>query len=1183
MMMKIFKDIGGHIARAFVMTLCFLFVVMGCSGIFVAESSQDAGLGSFTMPVYAAENQNEDAEDYDLYKVASDASAAFQNALGGAMTDDGEATGKGSKEARKMLFGKSGEGDNVPKTGNVCSYLGYVDSKKSDWIIKVKNVFSTENTAASSKYSYSQFKNMKDIVGIDSDAVSDGLGFQSYANYGRLLADLGFDTVGQSRGILRIISGYALIFAYLLASSVPLLFAYVVKFLNMINPFVLLGEGAYKLADSSSSLSELGKWVSNLWDSLQTLSLVAIIPLFFAFAFGTALLMYQPGGSSRVGDSVLKFVIRIMFIILAVPITGAIYTSFLSQISNLSGYGSDAADAIIYSEVIDFQGWASRTRLAAPSGVTLSWDTKNECAKLPGGSIRSVVIKINDMAGHNAGDGGQRATYDGSNEKFKKYVSIGNFKVLDLSKTEYAEGGNKWKTAQSTSKGMELLKRYALGDVYSSSAFASEVNGDRLKIMNGGSEDSKEEVSKMFLEGDVDGEIEYSMAKSGVGRARNIFGNGLLEAAGSPVCKYTCDLPGEFLSHFNNLNLGGLSTVGMYNYLNSSFSNSEVTVFSSKYSTSEYVKDAHFSVSILGSGVWKVLWYLQSFVTLMCMAVIGLIYALSMALTGIRQGGRMLAALPGAALGSMQFIGRFIAAFVVMIADVLISVVLYSFFCEFLNVAVEATSNIIPSTTSLIGQTAGGSNMPLMIGNVQIPLMVEFSLINFIGVVFSILLIIYITGMAIRNRTVFIHSVDEVVSGSIGRMLGAKNGIGRGHKKRGSLLGAAAGTAAGVAAGSMIAKKFEGGGDDKGDKAGEGGAKGGPKFPGGGGAGDGDGGAGPQSGGGAGGEQPWYDADGNLHEARADGGERITRPDGSVVDYTGSGGWGDRITTNPDGSTVTETLVDDDYGYEVTGSTPPTLEGVNDLDNVNAETGAMTVAGGTVAGKTVQANGAVDKTPAQQAKTVVGGGIPGSTGNVDASGASTQPLGTMPERGPKTAKFYDSADKVASNITDNSPEAQAKPGYVKGMSSGAFANGQFNGNAAALSQQAKQGAVAANFVQQYNNATDEAWKAANAQKYQKARAQVVRSQHIMKQAGVTGANSSQIMSQSQWNSLNRTISNDYSKHISNQGGNQRGNGKRGAQTRPQNRTTATRARSAQPGNSSGGASGGRGGGGRATI
>ena len=239
--------------------------------------------------------------------------------------------------------------------------------------------------------------------------------------------------------------------------------------------------------------------------------------------------------------------------------------------------------------------------------------------------------------------------------------------------------------------------------------------------------------------------------------------------------------------------------------------------------------------------------------------------------------------------------------------------------------------------------------MPLMIGNVRIPLMVEFSLINFIGVVFSILLIIYITGMAIRNRVVFIHSVDEVVSGSIGRMLGAKNGIGRGHKKS-SLLGAAAGTAAGVAAGHMIAKKFESNGDDgKDGKPGEGGAKGGPKFPGGG--PDGDGGAGPQ--GGSGSEQQWYDADGNLHERTADGSERVTTPDGRTIEYPNGEWGGTRITTNADGSTTTESG-NAEEGYTVTGSTPPTLEGVNDLDNVDAETGAMTVAGGT--GKTVQAN-----------------------------------------------------------------------------------------------------------------------------------------------------------------------------------------------------------------------------------
>lgn len=1157
MVTGIVKNVSVHVTKIFLIIFCAIFVLMNFPGFFGIQLFEtDTSLIGIA---YASEE--EEADDYDLYKVASDATAAFQNALGGAMTEDGEATGSGSEDAKKILFGESGNSnDNVAKTGNVCSYLGYIDTKRSDWIIKIKNVFSTENTAASNKFSYSQFANMKDIVGV-SDSKSNGLGFQSYANYGRMLSDLGFDTVGQSRGIMRIASGYALIFAYLLASSVPLLFAYVVKFLNMINPFVLLGEGAYKLADSPSSLSELGKWVANLWDALQSLSLVAIIPLFFAFAFGTALLMYQPGGSSKIGDSLLKFIIRIVFIILAVPITGAIYTSFLGQISNLSGYGSDAADAIIYSEVVDFQGWASKSRLAIPNDVTLSWDVKNECARLPKGSVRSVVISINDLAGHNVGDGRGSAVYDGSNEKFKKYVSVGNFKVLDLSKTDYAEGGNKWKTATSTSKGMELLKRYALGDVYSSSAFASEVNGDRLKAMNKASDSKKDDLSKMFLEGDVGGEIAYTMAKSDMG-VKNIFGNGLLTAEGNNICTYTTPLSAEFLTIFgDNLGYGGLSTVGMYNYLNSSFSNSEVTVFSSKYSTSEYVKDAHFSVSILGSGVWKVLWYLQSFVTLMCMAVIGLIYALSMALTGIRQGGRMLAALPGAALGSMTFIGRFIAAFVVMIADVLISIVLYSFFCEFLNVAVQATSNIIPSSTSLIGANlSGGSNMPFMIGNLHIPLMVEFSLINFIGVVFSILLICYITIMAIRNRVILIHSVDEVTSGAIGRMLGAKHGIGRGHKGR-SLLGAAAGTAAGVAAGHMIAKKFDGSGDEKGEKAGEGGAKGAYAGT--------VSGEGPGAGNGTGKEESWYDADGNLHERAADGSERVTSPDGTVTEYPNGQWGGTRVTTNPDGSTVTESG-NAEEGYEVTGSTPPVLEGVNDLDNVDAETGAMTVKGAQVDGKSVQgttANGAVQAGTVRQVGAPTGSG---TVGNADAGAG--QSLGTMPERNAKNAKFYESADKMAANITDDSPAAQAKPGYVQGMSSGAFEKGKFNGNAQALSKEASKGTVAANFIQQYNNATDENWKKANAQKYQKARAQVVRSQHIMKQAGVNGANSSQIMSQSQWNALNKTLSSDYSKHVGAQ---------RGAQTRP-NKSTATRKRSPQPGSSTGGASR-RGGNGRTTI
>lgn len=968
--------------------------------------------------VYASSEESEEAEDYDLYKVSSDAASAFQDALGGKLNEDGEEeeeeeeeAGEGAPQAKKLIFAGQGS-DTGPRTGNVCTYLGFSDDTKTKGA--VQNFFSSQRTQASATFSYKQFRRMKGII--EGGDATGGYGFQSYANYGRLLADLGLDTTGQTGSKLaRGAAGYALFGSYILAASVPFLFEYILKFLNFLNPFILLGEASYKLAESSSSLSELGKWTVNLWELLQDLSLFVIIPIFFALSFGIALITHQPGGSSKIGNSFFSFFIRLVFITIAIPIAGSIYTSFLGEIGNMAGFGTKSADSVVYSELVDFQGWVSNTRLAPPDGVQFKWDTQKEYAHIPKGSIRKVAMDINKLAGHSPGEDNSFSHGDSS------FVVPTGFGTTDLSKVEYTTG--KFDKSGSNTETIALLRRFASADVYSSSAYASEVNADRQTLMS--KEDDREKYEKMFLEGEVANGEPYSLHKS------SIFGNGTLgsddSAAGTWV--YKSDTSASSIAKSGNLvsGKGGLSTIGMYNYLNSKFNDSEVTVYSSKKSTSEYVKDSHYSVSAIGSGIWKPLWYAQTLVTLLCMAIIGLIYALSMVITGIRQGGRMLAAIPGGALGSLASIGKFVAAFFVMIADILITIVLYSVFCELLQVVNEATSNIIPSAVgSAALNISGGTDMPLMVG---------FSPLNFIGVLFSILLILYVTILAIRNRTVFIRSVDEVVSGSLGRMLGTKKGIGRGSK--GSLLGAAAGTAAGVAAGKMISDKLGGNGKDG---MGSGGAKGDPGSDGGGGGGSGglaaavgasadDGSAGAGGSGGVG-------ADG----ASAVSGENRLLSDGGGVEVASGGDGGNGVdgASGSDGATANVAAIDN-------------------LDNVDAETGAVSGSAGEAELKSATGSvadggkgGASSSTTNTATATSASGGKSGSGGNVRKASANTsgevdgssasagtaaggtlsdKSPGKMPERSPKSAAFYADADKVAAGIKDTSPGAAGREGF----------------------------------------------------------------------------------------------------------------------------------------------------------
>lgn len=1083
------KTIMKHVAAVLLLVFCFSFI--GIWGV-----SPDTSC--FIYASSTSSSSEDEADDYDLYNVSSDAAGAFQDALGGALTeeeDEDDYEGKGAPKAKKMLAPAY---SSKRLTGNVGTYLGFVDEKKSD--VQIESLFSAKRTQASASFSYKQFKRMEEII---TGEGSGAYGFMSYANYGRMLADLGLDSTAATGSFSRKAVGYPLMAAYLLAASVPYLFMYVAKFLQMLNPFVLLGEGANKLAESNSSLSELGKWTSNLWDMLHDMSLFVIIPLFFAFSFGIALIGHQPGGKSEIRDSIFKFAVRLVFITLAIPITGAIYTSFLDQIGTLSGFGTGAADAVVYSELVDFQGWASYARLRPPENVKFIWDADKEMAVIPDGSIRTVAKEVNALADHAAG--GDHSAYENADK-----IPAG-FGMYDLEKIEHTAGGRRKDLANT--KAMALLKRYASGDVYSSSAFASEVNADRQALMTI-SDAYKERYEKMFLEGEVDGDYPaYST------HGTSIFGNGGLACStddDTGRASYTASTGLDFKlrREFNRVShQGGLSTVAMYNYLNSKFNDSEVTVYSSKKSTSEYVKDSHFSVSALGTGVWRILWYAQALVTLFCMAIIGLIYAVSIVLVGLRQGFKLLTAVPGATLGSLAFIGRFVAAFFVMISDILITIVLYSVFCELLQVVVDATSNIMPASFSTAGTV-------LMGDSAMTPLMVGFSPLNLIGVLFSILLILFVTIFAIRNRIVFIHSVDEVVSGAIGRMLGVKRGIGRGNKGSGLLK-----TAAGAAAGGIVASKVLG-------AAGAAGAAGADGL-------------------GGGGAKGFWGADGadglSGLAAKAEGvmDNIVGESGGEVASETGAASGGSIGHGASEGGRLGGDA--GSFGVESGGGAfsseggsagaveNKSVAAIDNLDNVDADTGAMSSSSGatkSVSGGTAASTGSVEA-KAATGKPVAGlspRSASGSSAAVEPGGAGSQSLGKMPDKSnPKSAAFYQNADAVADKINDTGGAASGMKGFVNGMESSEFSAGKFTGNAGQLSQVAEKGARAASFVDKYNGA-DQAFKDANKQKFQNAQKQMAQAQHVLGRSGVTSASGQNIMSATQWRTTSANIASAYARH-----------------------------------------------------
>ena len=213
------------------------------------------------------------------------------------------------------------------------------------------------------------------------------------------------------------------------------------------------------------------------------------------------------------------------------------------------------------------------------------------------------------------------------------------------------------------------------------------------------------------------------------------------------------------------------------------------------------------------------------------------------------------------------------------------------------------------------------------------------------------------------------------------------------------------------------------------------------------------------------------------------------------------------------------------------------VSAIDNLDNVNAETGVMTSTEGSgsvkgVSGGTAASTGSVEA-KAATGKPVAGlspRSASGSTTAAEPGGAGTQSLGKMPDKSnPKSAAFYQNADAVADKINDTGGAASGMKGFVNGMESSEFSAGKFTGNAGQLSQVAEKGARAASFVDKYNGA-DQAFKDANKQKFQNAQKQMAQAQHVLSRSGVTSASGQNIMSATQWRTTSANIASAYARH-----------------------------------------------------
>lgn len=672
---------------------------------------------------------------------------------------------------------------NRTNAGNAGSAMGYGDESYD-----FKEAYTAYDSATSSVIDYAG------ILGLEnqSGSLSDKSGMYLYAQYGRLLSDLGIDEVDEEHPVSpRTLPGLLMSGVYIGNSSLNVIWTTAIDLLRMLNPFSFLAQ-ATQIANSAEAVKFTGSttddyanhWlvdmaasndglrkilhsVGSIYDALagngaatnvtmsdpftggsHTQSVnFSIVILYVALFIGGALLFYnQYKNNGKFWSKGKVLLIRIVFICIGVPLIANTYTAVLDGLSKEMSVTGSPASQMISATVVDFGGWVRSSRLAPPSGTTFVIDINGKpdnghASPDSVSSLRKTAWAINNSTGIFEIDG-------------VPTVAMSRFSNSDLTdpdggwgnKTyvEYnpqnpvlVEGWNK--NTSTISQVWAALKSWTNGSYYYSTNFESESlamfaseHADQVGNIPKAGETSEDAMSgssntlfELFNESTVEKwdartlDEATDILSGSKWEDFSIYTNGGLKttisgsmnlSGGTAHVKYQKGAVSGATGQKAGLDLtaktGGLSSLSMYNYLSSNFTESGVYVYSSAKAPSGYTSKAHYRINVIGSGIMEVLFFLNCFLFIFAAVIIGFAYSFKMVISVVKQGFQTLVSIPMAMLGVMKSIARVAVCFIAMILEIFVSMIMYGAVCEFLmiiNTVLEGPLSTIMSNLTAFG------------------------------------------------------------------------------------------------------------------------------------------------------------------------------------------------------------------------------------------------------------------------------------------------------------------------------------------------------------------------------------------------------------------------------------------------------------------------------------------------
>ena len=623
-----------------------------------------------TMIGGSAYADNEKTDKYDFYTLSSNVTAYFSEASkpgGEGLSGGWEIIAQNASEGGALL----GYGDD-----DVSSFTGWLVSKA---------------TGASNTVGYDSLK-ARDGGSVDANKTYGGV--LAYAQYGSLLNALGLDSTSTGLGLhlQNMLFGSIMALLYMLAGGIDTIFSAVIWLLETFNPFKLffsaISASSTQMANGMTGgqgvpawMKSLDTWFSGWYQALVNLSWTVLIPLFiFTFIFSS--LMWKKGS---VLSGLKKLVVRMLFLGVGLPLIGSMYTASLSVMKDATAGAGMGATRVVISTFVDFEGWAKGNRLAVPGDATLEWDSNKQA---PTGDsvnkLRQTTVAINTLANKGA-----------FNDVADINVSdLGSIATDAAQADTTADGGLPQDTYVAA---MGMLLRYTNSQSYQASDFETAAKGRISQLASSGIERAKTCATTWFNV-QADGSIKAD-GKSGCSETE-VSQNSVLKVATTPdgtanglkadttkrdVVTFTTpggsEYAGDWVMSVNPVDKGlrkaNLSALAMYNYLNTSFDKSSLTVYSSSKAVSSATREYHNSVNLVGSAGVNWLYWLNGAVTLLCFIVLGLGYAFGMLTGAIKNSLHIITAVPFATLGSIAGIAKVVIYTFTMITEIIGTMFIY--------------------------------------------------------------------------------------------------------------------------------------------------------------------------------------------------------------------------------------------------------------------------------------------------------------------------------------------------------------------------------------------------------------------------------------------------------------------------------------------------------------------------